>query len=91
MSITLGRREFSAVVLADFEFTARSGERSVPICAVFHDLVSDCTVRLTAEEMRKRAAPPVLHGTGRAMGRLLLPRGVGLLSRARLDDPLFHP
>jgi hypothetical protein len=48
------------VVLVDFEFEVRPGERPVPVCAVAHEFKSGRRFRLLAE--RLGSAPPYAHG-----------------------------
>jgi DNA polymerase I len=51
---------FREIVLADFEFEARQGERPVPVCCVAHELHSGRWFRIWQDEFR--SAPPYATG-----------------------------
>ena len=46
----------------DYEFSARPGERPIPICLVAQELRSGRVVRLWEEELRRRREPPYAIG-----------------------------
>src|SRR6516164_719544 len=50
------------VVLVDFEFEVRPGERPVPVCLVAHEFKSGRRFRLLAEQLG--SGPPYAHGPG---------------------------
>ena len=54
----LGHLSFSDVVLVDFEFRARPGERPEPICLVAKSLLGGAVYRLTRDELLRRTEPP---------------------------------
>jgi DNA polymerase I len=49
---------FREVVVIDFEFCARAGERPDPICLVAHELLSGRRIRMFQGELRSLRAPP---------------------------------
>jgi DNA polymerase I len=51
---------YREIVLADFEFEARQGERPVPVCCVAHELRSGRWFRIWQDEFR--SAPPYATG-----------------------------
>jgi hypothetical protein len=52
--------EWEEIVLADFEFEVRPGERPVPVCLVAHELRSGRRFRLLTEQLGSE--PPYAHG-----------------------------
>jgi hypothetical protein len=52
-------RVFRQVWLADFEFSARDGERPTPVCLVARELFSRRLIRLFADELRARPPFPI--------------------------------
>ena len=50
------------VVLVDFEFEVRPGERPVPVCLVAHEFRSGRRFRLLAQQLGSE--PPYAHGPG---------------------------
>jgi hypothetical protein len=52
--------QFREIVLADFEFEVRQGERPVPVCCVAHELRSGRWFRIWQDEFR--SAPPYATG-----------------------------
>jgi hypothetical protein len=54
--------EWCEVVLVDFEFEVRPGERPVPVCLVAHEFRSGRRFRLLAEQFGTE--PPYAHGPG---------------------------
>jgi hypothetical protein len=52
--------QWEEVVLADFEYEARPGERPVPVCLVAHELRSGRRFRLLTEQLGPE--PPYAHG-----------------------------
>jgi hypothetical protein len=52
--------EWEEIVLADFEFEVRPGERPVPVCLVAHELLSGRRFRLLSEQLGSE--PPYAHG-----------------------------
>ena len=55
-------RSFREVWAVDFEFTARSGERPIPICLVARELQTGRILRLWGNELHQLDAPP--YGLG---------------------------
>jgi hypothetical protein len=55
-----GWDEWREVVLVDFEFEVRPGERPVPVCLVAHEFRSGRRFRLLAEQLGTE--PPYAHG-----------------------------
>jgi hypothetical protein len=53
---------FQEVVLVDFEFSARDGERPEPICMVVDELVSGRVHRLWQDELQSLTQPPYSIG-----------------------------
>jgi hypothetical protein len=53
---------FQEVVVADFEFSAPSGERPRPVCLVAHELVSGRKIRLFGGELINLRTPPYSIG-----------------------------
>ena len=53
---------FRQVWAADFEFAALPGERPVPVCGVFRELISNTTIRLWRDELCGRRLPPFSTG-----------------------------
>jgi len=49
---------FCRIWLVDFEFSAPPGERPQPLCLVAREFRSAQTIRLWADELRRRASPP---------------------------------
>lgn len=54
----LGSRDWRAVYLVDFEFSAPPGECPDPICLVAREFASGRTIRLWHDDLRQRTAPP---------------------------------
>jgi hypothetical protein len=50
--------DFREIVVADFEFSAPSGEQPVPVCLVAHELISGRQHRLFQGELLERRTPP---------------------------------
>jgi hypothetical protein len=46
---------FARVILVDFEFVARLGERPDPVCLVFNDMSTGQTVRLWRDQLGEQA------------------------------------
>ena len=54
----LGSFTFAEVIVADFEFAARPGERPRPVCLVAKSLVTGTTYRLWQDELLRCTEPP---------------------------------
>ena len=50
--------DFPHVTLIDFEFSAPSGERPAPICAVARDFTTGHTLRLWEDDLGRLSEPP---------------------------------
>jgi DNA polymerase-1 len=53
---------YREIVLADFEFEARQGERPVPVCCVAHELRSGRWFRIWQDDLRSALAAPYATG-----------------------------
>jgi DNA polymerase I len=54
---------YREIVLADFEFEARQGERPVPVCCVAHELRSGRWFRIWQDDLRSALAAPYATGS----------------------------
>jgi DNA polymerase I len=54
----VGAKDYQEIWIVDFEFSAATGERPVPICMVAWEVTSGRKIRLWQDDLEKRMAPP---------------------------------